>query len=557
MQKQIGKVKLDDTFYTGSDFYTDGSIEDDLLDAVKEGRQDEVLAAGSQWPVLYHLSDIRENLLEWYPFSRDASVLEIGSGCGALTGLLSRKVKEVTCIELSEKRSMINAYRNRECGNVKIMIGNFQSIEPALKEQYDYITLIGVWEYAGLYVDGENPYLEMLEIAKKHLKKDGKIIIAIENKMGIKYWNGAPEDHTNLFYEGLNDYINSKTVRTFSKQEMEKLLKDAFVSQYTFYYPMPDYKLPEVIYTDSFLPNPGKERNYGKEYDACRIYNFNDAVVSDQICADHMFTYFANSFLVVTGDEEERIKFGKYNRCRKDEFRIKTEIFDHNGCTYIKKAALTECAKGHVLRLKENERKWKGSLPNLRYVEGYLENDGYITPYIQGTDLETLFYEYRNRADLFMEKFSYYAETYLKADEEALVPFAVSDGFRKVFGDRYPSNQKSLKYTNVDLTFSNLKLTPDNELYSFDYEWVFDFLIPYEFVIWYSANQLYEKYRAYLKNRISKEAFLTGVGITKENIPIYENMDWKFGRYVLGKNGEKNYLLNYRKNAVIQNIKFL
>ena len=140
---------------------------------------------------------------------------------------------------------------------------------------------------------------------------------------------------------------------------------------------------------------------------------------------------------------------------------------------------------------------------------------------------------------------------------EALVPFAVSDGFRKVFGDRYPSNQKSLKYTNVDLTFSNLKLTPDNELYSFDYEWVFDFLIPYEFVIWYSANQLYEKYRAYLKNRISKEAFLTGVGITKENIPIYENMDWKFGRYVSGKNGEKNYLLNYRKNAVIQNIKFL
>lgn len=557
MQKQIGNIKMDDTFYNGKDCYTDGSIEDDLLDAVKEGRQSEVLAASSQWPVLYHLSDIRENILEWYPFDRDASVLEIGSGCGALTGLLSRKVKEVTCIELSQKRSMINAYRNQECSNVKIMIGNFQSIEPALKEQYDYITLIGVLEYAGLYVDSDEPYLKMLEIAKKHLKKDGKIIIAIENKMGMKYWNGAAEDHTKLLYEGLNDYINSKSVRTFSKCEMEKLLKAAAMSQYTFYYPMPDYKLPEVIYTDSFLPEPGKERNYGKEYDACRLYNFNDAIVSDQICADQMFSYFANSFLVVAGEEKEWIKFGKYNRCRREEFRIKTEIFAQNGCTYIEKTALHECAKAHIRSLKEKEKKWKDCLPNIQYVEGYLENDRYITPYIHGTDLETLFYEYRNKEDLFIERFCYYAETYLKADETTLVPFAVSDEFREVFGDWYPSGQKSLKCTNVDLTFSNLKLTPDNKLYSFDYEWVFDFLIPYEFVVWYSANQLYDKYRAYLKNRISKKVFLTKVGITKENIPIYENMDKQFGCYVSGKNRKNRYLLNYRKHAVVQNIKFV
>ena len=58
---------------------------------------------------MYHLSDIRQNIVEWLQIENTAEILEIGSGCGAITGTLARKAKSVTCIELSEKRSMINA----------------------------------------------------------------------------------------------------------------------------------------------------------------------------------------------------------------------------------------------------------------------------------------------------------------------------------------------------------------------------------------------------------------------------------------------------------------
>ncbi len=67
MRKQIGKVVLDYTYYAGEDLYSDGDIEDVLLDIVKKGIQDEVLYSDNRWPVLYHLSNIRENILEWYP----------------------------------------------------------------------------------------------------------------------------------------------------------------------------------------------------------------------------------------------------------------------------------------------------------------------------------------------------------------------------------------------------------------------------------------------------------------------------------------------------------
>ena len=74
-------------------------------------------------------------------------VLEVGSGCGAITGALSRKAGSVTCVDLSKKRSLINAYRHSESENVTIHIGNFTDVEPDLPADYDYICLIGVFEY--------------------------------------------------------------------------------------------------------------------------------------------------------------------------------------------------------------------------------------------------------------------------------------------------------------------------------------------------------------------------------------------------------------------------
>ena len=86
--------------------------------------------------------------------------------------------------------------------------------------KFDYITLIGVFEYAAVYTKTENPYIDFLEKIIKLLKPDGKILIAIENKFGMKYWLGAPEDHTNVKYDGITGYQNDNTIRTFGKREL-------------------------------------------------------------------------------------------------------------------------------------------------------------------------------------------------------------------------------------------------------------------------------------------------------------------------------------------------
>ena len=122
MQEKIGKVTLDYEFYPGRDLYSDGPVEEELLEIAKNYKEEElnqVIAKKNSWPILYHFSHIRQNILEWLPITKQDKVLEIGSGCGPITGVLARKAKSVDCIDLSKMRSTINAYRNRECDNVR------------------------------------------------------------------------------------------------------------------------------------------------------------------------------------------------------------------------------------------------------------------------------------------------------------------------------------------------------------------------------------------------------------------------------------------------------
>lgn len=293
----MGDSPINLKFYKGSDMYCDGAIEDEILQIVQsEEPLSNVLKRRTDWAILYHLSDMRENILEWYDFKPNASTLEIGSGCGAVTGVLCRKSERVTCIDLSLKRSQINAERNKEYDNFEILVGNFEDIE--IEQKYDYVTLIGVLEYAASYIHDERPFNAMLKKIKGYLKDDGVLIIAIENKNGMKYWSGAREDHTAVFFDGIQNYIDVDIVKTFSKPEITKLLRAELFENIKFYYPVPDYKLPRAIYSEDYLPEPGDIRYHSAAYDRDRLRLFDEDIAMDGMCRDGQYEYFANSFLI-------------------------------------------------------------------------------------------------------------------------------------------------------------------------------------------------------------------------------------------------------------------
>lgn len=302
MEEYIEKVKLNYEFYKGKDEYSDGDIEESMLEIVKECQTEddleERLMNENEWTYLYHFSKIRQNVLGWYDFDKKGTLLEIGAGCGAITGLFCERTKQVTAVDLSKRRSTINAYRNKKYDNLEIIVGNFEDIE--FRKKYDYVSLIGVLEYSIYYINSDDPFKDMLKKAKSLLKPGGRLLIAIENKYGLKYWAGATEDHTGKLFDGIQGYNEEDRVRTFSKDGLKKLLMDAGFENNDFYYPVPDYKLPLEIYSDDYLPKKGDIKNITPAYDRDRYVIFDEVCTFNSLCDDGLFEQFANSFIVIS-----------------------------------------------------------------------------------------------------------------------------------------------------------------------------------------------------------------------------------------------------------------
>ena len=141
----IPKPSFNTSFYSGEDIYSDGNIEDDIIHIIANNpttNYEEDINRNFSWPVFYHLTRIRQNILNWYPFENNSNILEIGCGMGAITELLCKRVKSVTAVELSKKRATAAYLRCRNYDNLEIIVGNLNDIQ--FNKKYDYITLISM-----------------------------------------------------------------------------------------------------------------------------------------------------------------------------------------------------------------------------------------------------------------------------------------------------------------------------------------------------------------------------------------------------------------------------
>lgn len=303
--EKIGSVVLDFFGTVPEEVYCEGTdVEERVLQIFKAGEDPiEVLKQDNRWPLLYQLSASRGNITLPMQLDKDKTVLDLGSGMGAITAAIASRCGRVDCVDISLARCRANAYRNRDAKNVRIHVGNIMQYES--EEQYDIILLIGVLEYAAVFCDEENPFDKILQLCKKWLKPNGILYIAIENRIGIKYMAGCNEDHLGRPFVGVEGYHCQEKMRTFSRSELLEIVERAgFVSSF-FYYPLPDYKLPIVIYSDDYLPGNELNLPFPTNYDADRYFCFNDVLTLKSLRSSDEFKMLANSFLLEVRKEDK------------------------------------------------------------------------------------------------------------------------------------------------------------------------------------------------------------------------------------------------------------
>ena len=485
----MAELNLD--YYTAKDHYSDGDIEETLLKMAQEGKSFEDLPEEEvSFPMVYHFSGLRENILSWYPLKKADSVLEIGAGCGAITGMLCRKAGHVTSVELSKRRADINYARNRDKENLTIMVGNLNDM--TFPEKFDYVVVNGVLEYAMSFTEGKTPYETFLQRMGAYLKPEGRLLIAIENRLGLKYFAGAPEDHTDLHFFGINGYPGNQSVRTFSKNELGELLENSGFPFLRFYYPYPDYKFPTEIFTDESLYT----NSYGRSYPVYTDKTADLFAESEGVKAfekEKILDSFVNSFLVEAGRTEnqdpEEILYVKLNQERKEKFRLLTRIVRENGEVRAEKEAMVPQAEEFVEKLEKTGTESTGS-DKYKNLPCRAENGKISYPLLTGKTLHQEIAELAQKEDLeeikaLLKKF--YQEFF---GARQVVDYRTGE-FREVFGD-HPGREdyECVCPANVDLICSNIFMG-ENGNQIIDYEWMFDFPVPVNFIMWRLIHELY------------------------------------------------------------------
>ncbi|KAF6634912.1 methyltransferase [Paenibacillus sp. EKM208P] len=482
-------ANLNLSYYNSSadELYSDGDIENELLEYAKKSSYD--WYNDKRWPIVYHLSPLRHNILNWFPFSSDCTILEIGAGCGALTGLLCEHASRVVAIELTKRRAEINYERHRHYDNLEILVCDFQKVPEDLK--FDYIIINGVLEYAAYMFESSNPYQAFLQKASKHLNQNGKMLLAIENRLGLKYFAGSREDHTGQFFSGLNNYSAGEKVRTFSKSELTELVNDTGLHALKFYYPYPDYKFPFEIFTDETI-HTMQPAALNQPLDMPRMKLFDESSVYRSFMNMRLMDEFSNSFLVEIAASPEvskvNISYIKISNNRAKKFGIFTGI-DSSQTMVFKKALYTE-GRAHLQHMFQFNQFKYNEQSDIQNIQSYQENDSISFPYITGQTLEKLFLDSLAAEGQvgFIDHFIRFQSKLMNGIEPAVQ--RTTKEFQHTFGLSQPQQELHWAYnTNLDIIASNI-FVKNGKYNVIDYEWHFEnCMIPVEFSLWRMLKQ--------------------------------------------------------------------
>lgn len=286
--------------------YLDGA-EEQVLRLIREATDrsstsEELIAKASGWAQRYHLDPTRTNIMRALELPADARVLEIGAGCGAVTRYLGERCALVDAIEPVPSRAASAAARTDGLDSVAVFVGEIDDVpaEPA----YDLVVVIGVLEYVGHGSADRAPYLAFLRKIADRLVDGGTLALAIENRLGVKYLAGSPEDHTNRPYDSLENYPHGGHARTFSRVELEDLFRASGLDPHT-RSAFPDYKMtravlgefPEVarslLYRVPRFPSP--------DWRAPRPREAAEGPLWQTLVDARLEHEFGNSFLVLAG----------------------------------------------------------------------------------------------------------------------------------------------------------------------------------------------------------------------------------------------------------------
>lgn len=490
------------------------------------------ITSRKSWTAMYQLAESRAGLIEWLDIPKQSKVLELGAGCGSITSALLKKGAAVTCQEENLYFSRLNARRHAQ-KELTIYAVPFDECEAQLADDFDLAVLIGVPFPA-------DRAERLLRTIRAHLKPKGMLVLAAENKFGLKYWAGNKEPHTNRYFAGLEN----AGIQLYSKRALEDLLGRTGFTKQEFYYPYPDYRFALELYSDRHLPKKG-DLNYNiANYEDDRLLLFDEQKVYDSIIEEGQFPFFSNSYLCLAADDggegiKQETEYVRYASDRSRELAVRTDL---NGRRVCKRPMYPQGAR-HIAHIAEAYerlcRQYEQTDLKFNHCVLHTQEEGELYAefeYLHAKALQTQVEQAAAAGNLkkvfdILHKIRQYIR-----NSSQTVPFTITKEFTHVFGNiagiSAVQNAACSEVSDIDLILPNILTTDDGTWHVIDYEWTFFFPIPQDFVIY--RTLFFLNHENPDNDGLTMDRLLAAAGISQEEAAVYAQMEEGFQQYVTG-----------------------
>lgn len=188
-----------------------------------------------------------------------------------------------------------------------------------------------------------------------------------------------------------------------------------------------------------------------------------------------------------------RVIFAKTTDDRCKRFQIYTKIVEESGVRSVIKGSVYPDGREHIEKIYKNYLSLKSFRSAFFHIVPCELKDGeVIFPYVKGKQLSACFFEAARDGN--REAFTDLLRQYIRLIticEENKTVFDETEKFRDVFGKVSGlEDRPAFRVSNIDSDVDNIVFL-NGEMSIYDYEWVYDFPIPADFVLYRNLQYLY------------------------------------------------------------------
>lgn len=410
-------------------------------------------------------------------------------------------------------------YEIEENAKVLKVDKNIENLDSYNDEKFDYIFLDGCLENANKIIKSEEPYIDFLKFFKEKLNQNGTLLIAVDNAFGVKYMVGNKSEHCNKIYDSLKKEF--KQGELFTKKELDKLIENLDFKYNRYYYPLPDYKQPNAIFTDEYLPD---ENNSKINYNI--IYNENSLIVQDELnllkilIQENKFIEFTNSYIIELSNKEidKKTKYYSFNNMRKDKYALILKMNDN----YVTKKPANNEAIEHIKNIDKNVLKLKELGFNIAEEKS------------DGNQIKSEFIK--------LELLDKHIIKLIDLNEKEKVYHLIDDWYKYISDKLNVNEQGIIKDGFIDLVFENTFYDEEKKEYIFfDQEWYKE-NIQIKFILYRAISNLYA-HNPNIETKILKTEIFERYDINESD---FKGQEEEFQKEVIDEEKREFYSKQYK-----------